>query len=517
MEVVQREDDQSGVSSSSRAEKEEEEEEEQHQQQGHGGEDLKEEDEEPQEGSVDDADHNAAPKEDGLDKSLRKTPPRSSEPKENTTTAEESQQRPSAHASFSDKQEEREEEEKMDEDGGVVGVVPPKYQASPIAIHEPSSTFRIEETSTMASHNYSTHTTASTASNDPGRVNMKKQRHRKHPSTATRPGAASVVERAQGEHTDYRTRRKRAKLGVGGDHGSVQETRSNTSHIPQTFPETKMHRNAVVVAGGHRGNDGANKHSTSGESIKDQKSRLAEERQKRHALRRTERLGVPSQDGFTAGNGTTAEAEKKIQVDWVPVATRGYSKDSSGLLTAGEEEPVPRPTVDRPGAVAARFATSADADSSTLGNRFTDEGLVTDSTRGRGLISAVLVEEGGGADAPVLVTAVADKRRRRIIIFGLILLVAVGIAVAVSVSLTRRATAVAQPSETPSSVPTQNPSASPSFQRDDLLELLISVSTDEGDGLLTTDSPQQSAFQWLSANANLTSYTDSQVFQRCVT
>lgn len=77
------------------------------------------------------------------------------------------------------------------------------------------------------------------------------------------------------------------------------------------------------------------------------------------------------------------------------------------------------------------------------------------------------------------------------------------------------------PSWTPSEAPSSGaPSASPSLEPsssptlDPLLEFLIENSFDEGVALNTAGTPQRSAYEWLSGNADLDSYSDERLLQR---
>lgn len=62
--------------------------------------------------------------------------------------------------------------------------------------------------------------------------------------------------------------------------------------------------------------------------------------------------------------------------------------------------------------------------------------------------------------------------------------------------------------------PTLLPTTSPDSQNTELLQLLIENSLDEGDAVMTTATPQNKAYKWLSTNAFLNIYSDEQILTR---
>ena len=126
------------------------------------------------------------------------------------------------------------------------------------------------------------------------------------------------------------------------------------------------------------------------------------------------------------------------------------------------------------------------------------------------LVSAVLVPETSWTVETV--TAVKDNVNRRRLIYGCAVLVVIALIVGIVVSVVigrRNSTFIP-----PTSMPSSTPSMSPTFSFDGLTMLLSTVSTDNGTALMTPDTPQNHALQWLANNTFLTDYTDARIIQR---
>jgi energy-converting hydrogenase Eha subunit A len=102
----------------------------------------------------------------------------------------------------------------------------------------------------------------------------------------------------------------------------------------------------------------------------------------------------------------------------------------------------------------------------------------------------------------------ASKRNVTIAVIS-VALVLVGIIVAVVVAPTTKSTPQSDSS-------TASPTASPTSALPGLIELLSSVSFDDGEALQTPSTPQNDAVLWLANNTNLGIYSDQKKIQRYV-
>jgi len=230
---------------------------------------------------------------------------------------------------------------------------------------------------------------------------------------------------------------------------------------------------------------------------------------------------------FTQGHGCSPASEKTSQQTClaekqIPVDTNIGYKITSGESTLLRQEAETITSEIRPMSPNESFVPGAYAVDDTNAYTGNEEHMSSFVEHSRLPVSTELVDpdeekrileqqlreilEAGHQNAAVaeIVTENGCSRSRIVCLAGVAI---VSIAVVLAISLKYSRQLLSPDSLAPISAPQAPP-------QQELIDLISSVSLDEGESLMNNSTPQSKAIQWLGNNTNLANYTDNQKLQR---